>query len=135
MVEVVAASDFVSLLKVLYESYFSSNRPTHETCLIVPAFRLACVFNFSDLRAHLLLLAEEMLGDADKILFAREFKIKEWLAPAYIPFVNNSNPSMPKRQESLGSRVLSCCGTCARNTGIGLHRLLPANITATGALV
>ncbi|CAE7145560.1 unnamed protein product [Rhizoctonia solani] len=83
VIEGVAASDFAALLKVLYASLFSSNQPTPEAPLIIPAFRLANLFNFSELRAHLLPLAEKSLGDVDKIVFAREFNIKEWLVPAY----------------------------------------------------
>ncbi|CUA72025.1 hypothetical protein RSOLAG22IIIB_04886 [Rhizoctonia solani] len=80
----VSASDFTALLRVLYASHFSSNQPAPEAPLIIPAFRLAHMFNFSELRAYLLPLAEENLNDVDKIAFAREFGIKQWLAPAHI---------------------------------------------------
>ncbi|CAE6424814.1 unnamed protein product [Rhizoctonia solani] len=80
----VAASDFAALLTVLYASHFSTNQPTPEAALVIPAFRLANMFDFSDLCAYLLPLAEKNLDDADKIMFAREFDIKEWLAPAHI---------------------------------------------------
>ncbi|KDN37628.1 hypothetical protein RSAG8_10033, partial [Rhizoctonia solani AG-8 WAC10335] len=83
VIEGVSASDFAALLRVLYASHFSSNQPAPEASLIIPAFRLANMFNFSELRAYLLPLAEKSLGDADKIVFAREFNIKEWLVPAY----------------------------------------------------
>ncbi|KAH7338055.1 hypothetical protein B0J17DRAFT_628618 [Rhizoctonia solani] len=83
VIEGVVASDFAALLRVLYASLFSSHQPTPEAPLIIPAFRLANMFNFSELRAYLLPLAEKGLGDADKIVFAREFNIKEWLVPAY----------------------------------------------------
>ncbi|CAE6344995.1 unnamed protein product [Rhizoctonia solani] len=84
IVEDVAASDFAALLTVLYAGQFSSNQPTPDAPLIIPAFRLANMFDFSELRAYLLPLAEENLDDVDKIVFAREFDIKEWLAPAHI---------------------------------------------------
>ncbi|CAE6450646.1 unnamed protein product [Rhizoctonia solani] len=77
-------SDFTALLRVLYASPFSSNQSTPEASLVVPAFRLAHLLNFSELRTYLLQLAEKNLDDVDKIVFAREFNIKEWLAPAYI---------------------------------------------------
>ncbi|CUA72026.1 hypothetical protein RSOLAG22IIIB_04887 [Rhizoctonia solani] len=80
----VAASDFAALLTVLYASQFSTEQATPKAALIVPAFRLANMFNFSELRSYLLPLAEQNLGDVDKIVFAREFDIKEWLAPAHI---------------------------------------------------
>ncbi|CUA72022.1 hypothetical protein RSOLAG22IIIB_04883 [Rhizoctonia solani] len=84
IVEGIAASDFAALLTVLYAGQFSSNQPTPDAALIIPAFRLANMFDFSELRAYLLPLAEKNLDDVDKIVFAREFDIKEWLAPAHI---------------------------------------------------
>ncbi|CUA69687.1 hypothetical protein RSOLAG22IIIB_14082 [Rhizoctonia solani] len=84
VIEGVSASDFAALLRVLYASHFSSNQPAPEASLIIPAFRLANMFDFSELRAFLLPLAENSLGDVDKIVFAREFDVKEWLAPAFI---------------------------------------------------
>ncbi|KAH7338073.1 hypothetical protein B0J17DRAFT_660669 [Rhizoctonia solani] len=79
----VTASDFTALLRVLYASHFSSNPPAPAATLIIPAFRLANMWNFSELREYLLPLAEKHLDDADKIVFAREFDLKEWLTPAY----------------------------------------------------
>ncbi|CAE6470342.1 hypothetical protein ACGC1H_005937 [Rhizoctonia solani] len=79
----VSASDFTALLRVLYASHFPKST-VPEVVLIVPAFRLANLLEFPDLREYLLPLAEENLDDVDKIAFAREFKIKEWLAPALI---------------------------------------------------
>ncbi|CAE6408943.1 unnamed protein product [Rhizoctonia solani] len=79
----VSTSDFTALLRVLYASHFSSNQPAPEAPLIVPAFRLANIFNFSELRIFLFPLAEKNLNDVDKITFAKEFDIKEWLAPAH----------------------------------------------------
>ncbi|KAG8688895.1 hypothetical protein FRC11_004556 [Ceratobasidium sp. 423] len=84
VIDGVAASDFTALLRVLYASHFSSNQPAPEAPLIIPAFRLANMFDFSELHAYLLPLAEKSLGDVDKIVLAREFDIKEWLAPAHI---------------------------------------------------
>ncbi|KAG8695798.1 hypothetical protein FRC11_001208, partial [Ceratobasidium sp. 423] len=72
----IVASDFAALLKVLYASLFSSNQPVSDAPLIIPAFRLANMLNFSELRAHLLPLAEKSLDDIDKIVFAREFDIQ-----------------------------------------------------------
>ncbi|KAH7338058.1 hypothetical protein B0J17DRAFT_572054 [Rhizoctonia solani] len=83
VIEGVAASDFTALLRVLYASLFSSHQPSLEAPLIVPVFRLANMFKFAELRAYLLPLAEKSLNDADKIVFAKEFSVKQWLAPAY----------------------------------------------------
>ncbi|CAE6469473.1 unnamed protein product [Rhizoctonia solani] len=93
IIEGVAAYDFTALLRVLYASHFSSSQPAPEAPLIIPAFRLANMFNFSELRAYLLPLAEKSLGDVDKIVFAREFDIKEWLVPAHV--------NLCKREERL----------------------------------
>ncbi|CAE6479378.1 unnamed protein product [Rhizoctonia solani] len=92
IVKGVAASDFAALLTVLYAGQFTSNQPTPDAPLIVPAFRLANMFNFSELRAFLLPLAEKNLEDVDKIVFAREFDIKEWLAPAHIRLCQREEP-------------------------------------------
>ncbi|CAE6469466.1 unnamed protein product [Rhizoctonia solani] len=73
IMEGVTASDFVALLKVLY----ARNQPVLEASLIIPAFRLVNMWNFSELCTYLLPLAGKNLDDIDKIMFAREFRIKE----------------------------------------------------------
>ncbi|CAE6469482.1 unnamed protein product [Rhizoctonia solani] len=73
----VSASDFAALLTVLYASQFSSDQPTADATLVIPAFRLANMFKFLELRTSLLPLAEKSLNDVDKIVFARKFDIKE----------------------------------------------------------
>ncbi|KAG8700089.1 hypothetical protein FRC08_004930 [Ceratobasidium sp. 394] len=79
----VSASDFECLMTVLYASHFSSHQPEPEASLIIPAFRLANMWDFADLCAYLKPLAERALSDVDKVVFAREFKVAEWLAPAH----------------------------------------------------
>ncbi|KAG8684640.1 hypothetical protein FRC11_011809 [Ceratobasidium sp. 423] len=81
MIEGVAASNFAALLTVLH---FSTTQPAPEAPLVIPAFWLANMFDFSDLCTYLLPLAEKNLDDMDKIIFTREFGIKEWLAPTHI---------------------------------------------------
>ncbi|CAE6523985.1 unnamed protein product [Rhizoctonia solani] len=56
--EGVSALDLAALLRVLYASQFSGDQLTPEASLIIPAFRLTNMLNFSKLRAHLLPLAE-----------------------------------------------------------------------------
>ncbi|KAH7338082.1 hypothetical protein B0J17DRAFT_410342 [Rhizoctonia solani] len=102
LMEGVKADDFVALLKVLYASHFSSNQPEPEASLIIPAFRLANMWNFSDLRAFLLPLAEKYLSDIDKILFAREFEIKDWLAPAHIRLCERQEKLTTEEARKLG---------------------------------
>ncbi|CAE6439416.1 unnamed protein product [Rhizoctonia solani] len=95
-------SDFTALLRVLYASHFSSNQPAPEAPLIIPAFRLAYMFNFSDLCAFLLPLAEKNLDDIDKIVFAREFGIKEWLSPAHVRLCQREDPISGEEGRRLG---------------------------------
>ncbi|CAE6527475.1 unnamed protein product, partial [Rhizoctonia solani] len=103
----VAASDFAALLTVLYASQFSTDQAAPKAALIVPAFRLANMFNFSELRSYLLPLAEQNLGDVDKIVFAREFDIKEWLAPAHIRLCQREELLNSEEARKLGAeRVL-----------------------------
>ncbi|CAE6432867.1 unnamed protein product [Rhizoctonia solani] len=88
----IPASDFADLLKVLYASLFSSNQPVPDAALLIPAFRLANILNFSELRDYLLPLAEKDLSDVEKIEFAREFDIKDWLAPAHMRLCLREKP-------------------------------------------
>ncbi|KAG8744332.1 hypothetical protein FRC10_010312 [Ceratobasidium sp. 414] len=90
VMEGVSAPDFECLMTVLYASqwyappsHFSAHQPEPEASLIIPAFRLANMWNFAELCAYLKPLAERVLGDVDKIVFAREFAVTEWLAPAH----------------------------------------------------
>ncbi|CAE6527464.1 unnamed protein product [Rhizoctonia solani] len=102
MLEGVSASDFSALLRVLYASHFSSNQPAPEASLVVPAFCLVNLFNFSELRAYLLPLAEQNLNDVDKIVFAREFDIQEWLAPAHVRLCRRETPLNSEEATKLG---------------------------------
>ncbi|KAG8704589.1 hypothetical protein FRC11_009765, partial [Ceratobasidium sp. 423] len=102
VIEGVSASDFAALLRVLYASHFSSNQPAPEASLIVPAFRLANMFDFSDLRTFLLPLAEKNLDDVDKIVFAREFNIKEWLTLAHTRLCLREDPLSTEEARKLG---------------------------------
>ncbi|CAE6469454.1 unnamed protein product [Rhizoctonia solani] len=102
IMEGVKAPDFVALLKVLYASHFSTNQPEPEASLIIPAFRLANMWSFADLRAFLLPLAEKHLSDIDKILFAREFDIKDWLAPAHMRLCRRKEKLTTEEAQKLG---------------------------------
>ncbi|KAG9082703.1 hypothetical protein FRC06_004893, partial [Ceratobasidium sp. 370] len=80
----VSAADFECLMTVLYASHFSAQQPEPEASLIIPAFRLASMWNFSELCAYLMPLAERVLSDVDKVAFAREFNFNDWLVPAHV---------------------------------------------------
>jgi hypothetical protein len=64
------------------------------------------MWNFSDLRSHLLPLAENVLGDVDKITFAREFNIQEWLAPAHVKLCQRPEPLTTEEATKLGVHSL-----------------------------
>jgi len=98
----VSASDFEALLKVLYATRFSTNQPDPEASLIIPAFRLANMWEFRELREYLIPLAEKVLNDVDKIAFAREFDVKDWLAPALTRLCQRAEPLTSEESSKLG---------------------------------
>lgn len=75
-----------------FPSHFSTYQPEPEASLIIPAFRLANMWNFADLRAYLIPLAERVLGDVDKIVFAQEFNVDKWIVPAYTRLCKREEP-------------------------------------------
>ncbi|KAL5633897.1 hypothetical protein ACGC1H_005925 [Rhizoctonia solani] len=77
-------SDFEALLEALYTPQFSDSRPSLEGSFITSAFRMANLWRFSELRAFLLDLADRLLGDVDRIAFAKEFGLKEWLLTPHV---------------------------------------------------
>ncbi|QRV80361.1 The BTB (BR-C, ttk and bab)/POZ (Pox virus and Zinc finger) domain [Ceratobasidium sp. AG-Ba] len=79
----VLASDFESLLSVLYTPRISSQEPPLDLHYI-PAFRLANQWNFEDLKRDLLPLVERQLNDVDKIGFARQYNLQEWMIESHI---------------------------------------------------
>lgn len=78
------------------------NQLVPEATLIIPAFRLANKWNFSELRAYLIPYAEKVLNDVDKIAFAREFDIKDWLAPALTKLCKRKEPLNSEEAFKLG---------------------------------
>ncbi|KAF8598506.1 hypothetical protein BDV93DRAFT_498621 [Ceratobasidium sp. AG-I] len=98
----VAASDFEALLTILYASRFSTSEPDPDASVIVPAFRLANMWNFIELRSSLLPLAEKALGDIDKILFGRQFNVEQWLEPAHTNLCQRPEPLTTDEAMKLG---------------------------------
>ncbi|CAE6469463.1 unnamed protein product [Rhizoctonia solani] len=88
----VSAQDFESLLTVLYANHFSTHQPEPTASLIIPAFRLANMWNFKELRDYLMPLAEQVLNDASKISFAREFHVQQWIVPAFVRLCHRKEP-------------------------------------------
>ncbi|KAF8600047.1 hypothetical protein BDV93DRAFT_525605, partial [Ceratobasidium sp. AG-I] len=118
------ASDFEALLTVLYATRFSTYQPDPEAALIIPAFRLANMWNFSDLRSYLLPLAEKVLSDVDKIVFSREFDVKDWLAPAHT--------RLCRRKEALSSEEASKLGV---ESLLVIYRVREENLNVPKALI
>ncbi|EUC54209.1 BTB/POZ domain protein [Rhizoctonia solani AG-3 Rhs1AP] len=145
--EGVKASDFAALLKVLYAGQFCTQQLAPTATLVVPAFRLANMWGFSDLRSCLLPLAEKALGDVDKVLLARELGMEGWLAPAHIRLcqrreqltgeearklgmdsvlliarMREQNASKDRRRFSAGHYCSNCSGFSGNgNSGLSAH--------------
>ncbi|CAE7162891.1 unnamed protein product [Rhizoctonia solani] len=98
----VSVTDFEALMTVLYTSHFSCQKPAPEASLLIPASRLANIWGFSDLYNCLLSLAETVLGDVDKIVFAREFGLPAWLGPAHKNLCERPEPITTEEARKLG---------------------------------
>ncbi|EUC54163.1 BTB/POZ domain protein [Rhizoctonia solani AG-3 Rhs1AP] len=101
----VSASDFEHLLTLLYERHYTHQHPELEVSLVLPAFRLAHMWNFTELRTYLLPYLEEGLDDVDKIVYAREFDVKEWIIPAYTKLYRRAEPLNSEEAEKLGFKT------------------------------
>ncbi|KAG8767254.1 hypothetical protein FRC12_006368 [Ceratobasidium sp. 428] len=98
----VSAADFECLMTVLYTSHFSAHQPEPEASLIVPAFRLANMWDFTELCGYLQPLAEKVLDDVDKIVFARKFKVDEWIVLAHVKLCLREEKITTQEAKKLG---------------------------------
>lgn len=64
------------------------------------------MWNFSDLRAYLLPLAEHLLDDVDKIIFSRQFDIQDWLVPAHVNLCQRAKPLTTEEATKIGIHSL-----------------------------
>lgn len=64
------------------------------------------MWNFAELRAYLVPLAEKVLDDVDKIVFAREFGVRDWLAPAHIRLCQRKEALTSEEAKKLGVESL-----------------------------
>ncbi|KAJ1305382.1 hypothetical protein OPQ81_000397 [Rhizoctonia solani] len=104
--EGVSASDFECLLTFLYEGDHPINEhPKIDLRVVPPAFRLAHMWNFKQLREYLLPHLEESLDAVDRIVYAREFGIKEWVTPACIELYRRTQPLNSQEAEKLGFKT------------------------------
>jgi hypothetical protein len=60
------------------------------------------MWNFSELCSYLMPLAERVLSDIDKIVFAREFNVSDWLAPAYIKLCQRNERLTTEEARKIG---------------------------------
>lgn len=98
VLEGVKASDFAALIKVLYASWYSVKGLESDSKIIIPAFRLAHMWDFPEVRNHLLPLVKDSLGCVDRIVLARELGMSEWLAPAFLELCQREE--LPTREEA-----------------------------------
>ncbi|QRV93147.1 The BTB (BR-C, ttk and bab)/POZ (Pox virus and Zinc finger) domain [Ceratobasidium sp. AG-Ba] len=101
VLEGVSAADFESLLNVLYAPRFSSSDPDLDPHFM-PAFRLARKWSFKDFEGLLLHHLEEQLSDIDKIIFAREFDLTEWIISSHVKLCERAEPLTSKEAAKLG---------------------------------
>jgi hypothetical protein len=60
------------------------------------------MWNFSDLRTHLLPLAKTLVNGIEKIILARELGIQDWLVPAYLNLCQRPEPLTVEEATKLG---------------------------------
>ncbi|KAG8771316.1 hypothetical protein FRC12_003691 [Ceratobasidium sp. 428] len=102
----IRADDFEKLMTVLYTFHHSNNKPTENGSLLLPALHLANMWNFKELRESLIPLTEKTLSDVDKIFYAREFGVNEWLASAHVQLCMRNTPLTKEEAERIGFNSL-----------------------------
>ncbi|KAG8765759.1 hypothetical protein FRC12_007302 [Ceratobasidium sp. 428] len=98
----IRADDFEKLITVLYTFHHSNNKPTEDGSLLLPALHLANMWNFKELRESLIPLTEKTLSDVDKIFYAREFGVNEWLASAHVQLCMRNTLLTKEEAERIG---------------------------------
>ncbi|KAG9086180.1 hypothetical protein FRC07_013176 [Ceratobasidium sp. 392] len=130
----ISAQSFESLLTVLYAH--SCPTCTHalqvvearpfDSRHIASAFRLADMWNFTDLRGYLTELAAEKLDAVSRAVFAREFSLDDLLEQAYLDLCQRDEPLTAEETSKLGyesSSLVSrlreeCCRRFLQNASI-----------------
>ncbi|KAH7338037.1 hypothetical protein B0J17DRAFT_628605 [Rhizoctonia solani] len=92
------------------------------------------MWNFTELRACLLPYLEKTLNDVDKIVYAREFDIKEWVISVYTKLCFRTEPLNNEEAEKVGLKgvllvfhlredkgPLSYCGIAVDPGPVGLQ--------------
>ncbi|ELU42411.1 hypothetical protein AG1IA_03585 [Rhizoctonia solani AG-1 IA] len=103
-------SDFEGFLKVLYASHrnhlrfrhFSDNRSSHEISLIISAYRLAVLWQFSELQDFLFSLVDQSFDDPGKIAFAKSFGLKDWLQAPHVRLCQRDEPLTLDEAKKIG---------------------------------
>ncbi|KAG9121350.1 hypothetical protein FRC07_002720 [Ceratobasidium sp. 392] len=119
VIQGVSVADFECLMVVLYARRFSGKQPKPDASLIIPAFRLASMWNFDKLCTYLKFLAEKVLDDVDKIVFAREFKVTEWLVPAHTGLCLRETQLTAEEAGKLGLESLFFISQCREEYQVG----------------
>jgi hypothetical protein len=60
------------------------------------------MWNFAELYAHLINVAERNFTSSEKILFAREFELDQWIIPAHIQLCRRHSPLNSEEAEHIG---------------------------------
>ncbi|KAJ1305385.1 hypothetical protein OPQ81_000400 [Rhizoctonia solani] len=95
-------SDFEAFLKVLYAPQFSDSRPLPEVTLIIRAYRMAVLWEFSELQNYLFSLADRSFNDVDRIAFANAFELKEWLLSPHVNLCQREEPLSLDEAKKIG---------------------------------
>ncbi|CAE6469533.1 unnamed protein product [Rhizoctonia solani] len=98
----IVLSDFEAFLKVLYAREFSDIRPLPEVALIIPAYRLAVLWQFSELQDFLFSLVDQSFDDAGRIAFAKAFGLKAWLHAPHVKLCQRDEPLTLDEAKKIG---------------------------------
>ncbi|KAG8719652.1 hypothetical protein FRC08_002312 [Ceratobasidium sp. 394] len=106
----ISALDFESLLIALYAYHCPAwvlalrvaTADSFDPHHIIPAFRLAEMWNFTSLCSHLTKLAEQKLDTVEQAVFAREFGFDNLLEQAYLGLCQRDEPLTSKEASKLG---------------------------------
>lgn len=60
------------------------------------------MWNFVEIRECLIPLVEKLIGDVDKIVFAREYNVDQWTTPAYIQLCRRKKPLDSEEATKIG---------------------------------
>ncbi|KAG8678335.1 hypothetical protein FRC09_019919, partial [Ceratobasidium sp. 395] len=83
---------------------------------IAPAFRLADMWGFTDLRAHLIQQASKKLDAIHRLVFAREFGLCDLVEKAYLDLCQRDEPLTSEEVSKLGYESSALIGRLREET-------------------